>query len=513
VTAPGVTAAPSAAGSAAGSAAAGARAGTRSPTAGPPAPGGGSTFRRSGPRPAAARRALRAAAVFAVLVVAYALLAAVLGGPATSRQYLESSSPAPGGTRALAEILRQRGVTVRAGDDVATTVDERRTDQTVLVVEPGRLGQPDLDRLGRIVDRGGDVVLVAPGSGVLDALHLPVAVSDSGGLPTTQTPGCGLPEARTAGSARLGDGPLFVAIDESQSTPGRAATLSLCYPVAPDHASLAVIEARGSGGRFVLLSSGSFLTNDRLDDGGDAALALGLLARHADLTWVIQRQTSAQPVDGTDAVHVLGRTFWLTCLQVLLALVVLALWRGRRLGPPVAEPLPVVVRAAETTEGRGRLYAAARARELAADALRAGLRARLADRLGLPVFGGTTNADRLVAAAGAAGAAPGRGGAPGTSGPDPTALVASVAEQTGRSPVEIGALLYGSGVALSTPSATSWPAVGWPAVGWPPAGGPAAGGPGGSTPEAGRQAPDLDDAALLWLAAALDDLDRQVGGR
>ena len=32
------------------------------------------------------------------------------------------------------------------------------------------------------------------------------------------------------------------------------------------------------------------------------------------------------------------------------------LWRGRRLGPLVTEPLPVVVRAAESTQSRGRIY-------------------------------------------------------------------------------------------------------------------------------------------------------------
>ena len=51
--------------------------------------------------------------------------------------------------------------------------------------------------------------------------------------------------------------------------------------------------------------------------------------------------------------------------------VLLALWQARRLGPVVAERLPVVVRAAETVEGRGRLYRARRARDRAAAALRA----------------------------------------------------------------------------------------------------------------------------------------------
>jgi hypothetical protein len=45
----------------------------------------------------------------------------------------------------------------------------------------------------------------------------------------------------------------------------------------------------------------------------------------------------------------------------------------------------VVVRAAETVEGRGRIYRARRARPQAARALRSAAVARIATRLGLPV--------------------------------------------------------------------------------------------------------------------------------
>jgi hypothetical protein len=47
------------------------------------------------------------------------------------------------------------------------------------------------------------------------------------------------------------------------------------------------------------------------------------------------------------------------------------------------EPLPVVVKAIETTRSRGRLYRKAQDRSHAADALRAAARARAAERLGL----------------------------------------------------------------------------------------------------------------------------------
>ena len=57
-------------------------------------------------------------------------------------------------------------------------------------------------------------------------------------------------------------------------------------------------------------------------------------------------------------------------VQMLVAVAVLALWRARRLGRVVEEPLPVVVKAIETTQRRGRLDRKARDRQHAAAALR-----------------------------------------------------------------------------------------------------------------------------------------------
>ena len=95
-------------------------------------------------------------------------------------------------------------------------------------------------------------------------------------------------------------------------------------------------------------------------------------------------------------------------------LAVVVLWRGRRLGRLVAEPLPVVVRAVETTRGRARLYRRARARGRAARVLRAAAVRRLALRCGLP---------RTA---------------------DPGEVAAVVAERTRRAAAEVLALLAGA---------------------------------------------------------------------
>ena len=96
-----------------------------------------------------------------------------------------------------------------------------------------------------------------------------------------------------------------------------------------------------------------------------------------------------------------------------VVVVVLALWRARRLGRVVEEPLPVVVRAAEAVEGRSRLYRASGARGSAAEALRAATRERVARRTGLPA------------------------------GADRTAVVGTASERAGADPAVVDALLYG----------------------------------------------------------------------
>ena len=66
-----------------------------------------------------------------------------------------------------------------------------------------------------------------------------------------------------------------------------------------------------------------------------------------------------------------------------IAVLALLVWRSRRLGALASEPLPVVVKAIETTRSRGRLYRKAGDRDHAAGALRAAARVRAAERLGL----------------------------------------------------------------------------------------------------------------------------------
>jgi hypothetical protein len=137
---------------------------------------------------------------------------------------------------------------------------------------------------------------------------------------------------------------------------------------------------------------------------------------------------------------------WLSMLAVGAVLV--AFVRGRRLGPPVAEPLPVVVPAAEAVTGRGRLYRGVRARQPTLNALRASAIARLAravypfdeappERDLLPQEDGRSASSRAEA--------DGRSASSRAEGPATEALVSRIASRT-SDPNTIRAVLYGDKV-------------------------------------------------------------------
>jgi hypothetical protein len=316
-----------------------------------------------------------------LLAILLSLVALTAGSSAGSSYDPRSAKPA--GTRALAELLRGRGIDVSRGTGVAT-------DTTVLVPFPQALTS---DQLSELVTSGADVVLLDPGS-------LPDAdVNSENSLDTkTRSPGCAYSPAQTAGAARLGGG--------RYSGPTLAVA---CY----DGALLTLAPDTVPGaGRITVLGSGDFLTNERLDQQGNAALAIGLLSGKPKMTWYFGRPLN----DGAKTLTELlpSGVKW-ALLQLGIAVLFVAAWRARRLGPVVTEPLPVVVRAAETVLGRARLYASARARATAAEALRSGSRARLAAFVHL---------DQAAA---------------------PQVLISAVAARTGTDPARVAGLLYSGG--------------------------------------------------------------------
>ncbi len=336
-------------------------------------------------------------------VVVLLLLTAVILGivqSRASRGFLDPEGVDNPGARALARLLDDQGVDVRPVRTNADAVATAGPDDTVLVTVPDLLTTGQIDRL---VDTGARLVLVAAELRAADyAPGLSAVLVDE---PASVEPECDLPVAERAGSARLGG----LGYDGSVSRSAGAA----CYPV--DGEPALAVTATESGSRVVLLGTADPLTNEHLDDDGNAALALGLLGETERLVWYrpIPEQGAETPAAFTDQLPGWVRAgAWQLAIAALLA----ALWRARRLGRLVPEPLPVVVRASETTEGRARLYRRGRSREHAAGLLRAAAIRRLAASTQLSSEAGPGAVD---------------------------ALVTTLATRTGRPAAEIAALLTG----------------------------------------------------------------------
>ena len=333
------------------------------------------------------------------LGLALVLVGTLVGVLSTTGQggRLDPDSYAPSGSRAVAELLRGAGVAVQRLDTVEAVEAVDGVGRVLVIPEPAALAPSELQRLS-FLDAG--LLVVGADDDQLAELDLDAEVRGNTGV-QQRRPACDLPAAVTAGDVDLG----------GLSYRGmRAAAATGCYAVGGEATLL-----RLTGQDATLLGAGDLLTNDRLDDRGNAALALGLLGDAEQVLWLVPRP--GRPIaegDQPALSELVADGFYSGALQLLVVVAVLALWRARRLGRVVEEPLPVVVRASEAVEGRGRLYRAAGARGQAAESLRAATRDRLARRLGLGL-----STDRV-------------------------ALVTNAAERTGVDPSTVDALLYGA---------------------------------------------------------------------
>lgn len=297
------------------------------------------------------------------LIVAVSALSAYLTAPRHGG-LLEAGSTAPDGAHALVTLLQEHGVEVV----VAGTVDEvaaaARPDTQIAVAQTFfLLDEAALDRLAAVP---GDRLLIAPASATRE--RLAPGIDLDGSVQFGGRPDCALREAVSAGDVQFGVSDGYTRADDLPVT--------RCYDGA-------LVRYDDAGRTITVVGSGEFMTNAGLLGQGSAALAMNLAGTHERVIWYapqqLERETTA---DGSLFDLVPAQVGWMV-LQLVVAVLLVAWWQGRRLGPLVAEQLPVVVRASETVEGRARLYRSRRARDRAADALRTATLARLQPRLGL----------------------------------------------------------------------------------------------------------------------------------
>ncbi|MFD9497027.1 DUF4350 domain-containing protein [Streptomyces sp. NPDC060005] len=309
-----------------------------------------------------------------VLLVAAVVISVVRSDARHGR--LDPRSADPLGSRAVAELLADQGVSTR----VVTTLGQARAaagpDTTLLIAAPDLLTKRQQTLLHTATaNSGGRTVLVAPGRPSVGTLAPGVSADPAVSFDSTLSPDCTLPAARRAGSADTGG------VRYTTTAPDADA----CYP-SDGRPTLLRLPARSGNGDTVVLGAPDVLSNERLDEQGNASLALQLLGSRSHLVWYLPSLSDTSATDAGDrSFFDLLPSGWLWgTLQLFVAAALAALWRAHRLGPLVPERLPVAIRASETVEGRARLYRKANARDRAGTALRSTTRTRLAPLVGVP---------------------------------------------------------------------------------------------------------------------------------
>ncbi|QTX05233.1 DUF4350 domain-containing protein [Agromyces archimandritae] len=305
--------------------------------------------------------------IAAGLLVAAVVIMLVQGGVRGPGRPLAADNPAPAGAQALAEVLGDHGVRVQAAGSLNAALGAAGEDAAVFVSDPD--GYLDADALGRLAASTGTLVVAGPHANALDALAPGVHHAGAAdGAPSA--PGCRAPVAD--GIDGLGEGLGVLSVGSDAAADGWTG----CFPDDAGRPALAL-------GPGIALAPAALFDNEHIAEAGNAALAIRLLGGHDRLVWYLP---GLDDVAGDDAPSLAEITpGWVSPVLVLLGIVTVwaAVWRGRRFGPLVAERLPVVVPAEETSEGRARLYERSGSRGRALDQLRMGALQRLAADLGL----------------------------------------------------------------------------------------------------------------------------------
>ena len=319
------------------------------------------------------------------IVLLIALVGIVFGNSAKSADAMSATNPAPGGAKALIEVLRHEGVSVTVTDTLRATRDAvSHPQQTTLFLYDPNFYLSD-EQIRDAFGLASRVVVLDPTFVMLDEISSDLA--PAGYVDDTLTADCSV-DAATAAEEITGYGSGFRLIADNSDA-------ETCFGSGDDVYSL--VRLTSGSTTYTVLGATEALTNGAILENGNAALGLNLLGETDDLIWYLPGYD-----DLAGDIPTIGELSppWVLPVTLLfwLALITAAFWRGRRLGPLIVENLPVTVKASETMHGRARLYEKANARQHTLDSLRIGTVARLAKACGLPVL---ATVDEVIAASAA----------------------------------------------------------------------------------------------------------------
>ncbi|WP_045074817.1 DUF4350 domain-containing protein [Psychromicrobium lacuslunae] len=326
--------------------------------------------------------------VSAIFLLVLAIsLAGALGSASKSAARLSPINAAPAGAMAAAEVLKQQGIKVQPSDNLESTLQavaaQGASSSTVLLYDPKLLLSSE--QLSKLKQSGARIVVISPGPLALQALSSEITSagfysvgSDHQGDEVAAK--CSNQDALAAGKidgeqAALYSGPtVCFSTDDSpseKSEPSKNTEKTGQFAQSADQ-------------QLTVIGNADIFSNARLAHSGNAALVFRLLGHNQQLVWYLPSAKDLPVSAERPSLNSL-QPAWLVPVSVWLVIVaILAMfWKGRRDGPLVEEPLPVIVKASETATGRARLYQDGRALDRASASLRAATLQRLARKLRL----------------------------------------------------------------------------------------------------------------------------------
>jgi hypothetical protein len=326
---------------------------------------------------ASRRRTVLGAVVLVVVVVVVGLLAS--GTARRSGPELSPTSDAPDGTSGFLLLLQEVG----ASPSVVAAVPGP-DDATALLLKD-TMSDDQRASLARWVEQGGDLVVADPGSAL--AARVGGDLNEGDRIERGQ---CDLPGAGKVASIRTAQG----VADLSLAPPVRYRAVeggTSCFD------RYVVRQARGAGTITSVGGAEPFVNGLLATDDG-STLALDLLAptdaEHVAVIDVVpQAGTGSESLLDLIAPRV-TQAFGLA----VVAFVVFAIHRGRRLGRPVIEHQRVAIPGSGLVTAVGRLQQRTGASDRAAAALRADTRRAIVRQLGLPATATPTTIGEVVAA-------------------------------------------------------------------------------------------------------------------
>lgn len=336
------------------------------------------------------------------VVVGIAALAAIAIATTRPGAAMDPDDVGPGGGAALVAVLEHNGVDIETATSIGEVRDalaEGDDDTTLVVANTSNLGTGAAATL-RQASLGLDrLVVLSPSTDQLRALR-----ADATALPI----GAAVRVESRCDIGTVDEGDSLVGLDVRYQPGSGVPSSGVCFPLTLDGSEgegehgvgLVQLPSTSAHPPMTVVGTTTGFSNGAITQEHNAAIALRLLGGSPRLIWY---QPDVADLAGSDDAAEDGSLLpgWLAPALGLLAaaLVVLALVRGRRLGRLVREPLPVVVRAVETTESRGRLYRRAQDRPRAAAVLRLATLDRLRGRLGLRRGDSVDTVARAIAAA------------------------------------------------------------------------------------------------------------------